>query len=155
MKHYAADGRDAVMEELAAWLKEYMPAEPQSERKDLRYVKNRIRENKLREQLGVLVQRARISVAWRTYLSLRLKLSEDEVVRATNTVIELMERELSKGRTVRLADFGDFKPRNIGGKKSVLFQAAEDWKRGLNEPLYDTELGLKRSYIQGRLKRRA
>ena len=160
---YNVEGREVVMEELAAWLKVNAP---QSDYKNMtsNYVPNKIRSSMILEKSKAFKQRTRINVKWRSDLSNRLRITEDDTLKATNTIIEMMERELSNGGTVRISDFGDLKLVNYtyadiieyedGSEeeseaykiKSARFFCSEDWKRELNAPLYDSELGLKYNF---------
>lgn len=154
MKNYQVDGRDATFLELRAWLIENAP-QYESTGKDFRYVNNKVRVQLLREKARTFSQRCKINVKWRVDLSNRLRIKPDDVLRATNTIVELMEQELQNAGTVRITNFGDLKLITMeDGTKSARFYADEQWKRELNEPLFDTEIGLKRKYAKKKLSRR-
>ena len=141
-------------ESIKEWLDERAPLN--IENNDLRYMNYRMRDQKRRERLNQLKQKARISVKWRQSLAERLRLVDDEIVRATNTIIELIEQELVKGGTVRLSGFGDFVLINgdAGEKKLPRFRPAKEWLEEINEPQWKDKIGLLRSYQKGRLTRR-
>lgn len=153
MINYNVDGREAALSFLAEWLKTNAP-QRNIEDRSLNYVPNRLRTKLLTEKAKKLGQRAKINVQWRTDLSNRLRITEDDILRATNTIVEIMESELAKAGTVRITNFGDFKLHNFGDIKSLRFTADESWKRELNQPLYDSEIGLKHTYMKSKLKRR-
>lgn len=113
------------------------------------------RERAARKKIKEMEKKARLNVQWRQSLSDRLLISMDDITRATNTIIEIIEKSLAKGYTVRLANFGDIKTINTKfGTQVVRFKADEKWIRELNEPFYTSELGLKRKLVKGKLTRR-
>jgi hypothetical protein len=141
-------------EEIKEWLDERAPLN--FEKNDIRYVNMRLRAQRRTQQMQQIRQKARISVRWRESLARRLGLNDDEIVRATNTIIELIEQELARGGTVRLAGFGDFVLQNgsEGEKKLLRFRPAKEWLEEINEPQFADKIGLLRSYKKGRLTRR-
>lgn len=145
MNYYAA---------IKEWLDEEAPLT--IERNDIRYVNLRMRTQRRAQQMAQIRQKARISVRWRESLAQRLGLQDDEIVRATNTIIELIEQELARGGTVRLAGFGDFVLINGSGgeKKLPRFRPSKEWLEEINEPQFADKIGLLRSYKKGRLTRR-
>ena len=77
----------------------------------------------------------------------RLRISVDLVTKGTNTVIEMMERELGEGEgSVFITGFGDIRPIYFptSGKTRLRFFADPEWLRGLNAPIDENDLGLYR-----------
>jgi hypothetical protein len=111
----------------------------------------------LKNKLAAFGVKCRVNFAWRDDLTNRLGIDGDDIVRATNTIIELIERELSFAGTVRITNFGDFvlHTQKEGGIKMTRFNACESWKRELNAPLYAGEIGLKQKLMGRKLIRRA
>jgi nucleoid DNA-binding protein len=112
----------------------------------------------LAKKVDTFVQRAKVNLEWRSHLSERLNLSEEEVILATNTLIDMIERTLVNGGIVRLRNFGDFIPndRTIGGftSRTFYFKADVKWLKMLNPPLLASDIGLKRKLGGGKLTRR-
>lgn len=153
MVDYQVDGRDAALAALCEWLKENAPIVVVN-RDNLTFAGKRVRQKFLATNITRFKQRARISVAWRNELSDRLKIRDEDIVLATNTIIEMFEKELSQGGTVRLAGFGDLKTYSFENGRQIRFKADEAWVRVLNEPLFMGEIGLKRRIKKKKLIRR-
>lgn len=145
-----SDYRESIKE----WLNERAPVN--FETNDVRYIDAKRRRKRYGEQITELKQKARISVKWRLQLSERLRIVTDDIVRGTNTILELIEQSLASGEPVRLANFGDFVLINgsEGEKKWVRFRPARAWLEEINEPQWVDKIGLLRSYQKGRLARR-
>jgi hypothetical protein len=144
------DYRDSIKE----WLDERAPLT--TETNDIRYVDLKTSAKRTKSIINGWTEKARISVAWRRGLSRRLGLCDDEIVRATNTIIEMIEQALTQGETVRLSQFGDFKliDGSEGEKKWVRFIPNKDWLSSINEPQIIEDIGLFNRYQKGRLTRR-
>jgi hypothetical protein len=155
--NYLTDGRDAALAEIGEWLKAYSPPASSVNAANFTFSSIKNRDAFLKNKLAAFGVKCRVSFAWRDDLTNRLGISNDDIVRATNTIIELLERELSFGGTVRLTGFGDFvlHTQKEGGIKMVRFNASESWKRELNAPLYAAEIGLKQKFVGRKLTRRA
>ena len=149
--NYRTEGRDACLAELKNWLVETFPP---SNIVQHAYSTNVGRAKNVENIIKKSVSRARIGLKWRKSLSDTLRIHDDDVLKATNTIMELIERELAKGGTVRLKNFGSLKTVAFKEGQRVQFDADEDWKRLLNEPLYDSEIGLKKKLVKKRLTRR-
>lgn len=154
MISYQTDGRDAALAELKVWMGDNLPKAVVTA-DNLNFTKKSVREKVLNEKVLVFKEKARISQTWRDELSTRLRIQDEDVIRATNTIFELIEAEVSKGGTVRLAGFGDLKTKQFEEGPQLYFQADEAWTQELNEPLYEDGVGLKRQYVKKKLTRRA
>ena len=157
MTNYLTDGREAALAEIGEWMKIYSPPASSVNQGNFTFSSIKNRDAFLKNKLAAFGVKCRVNFAWRDDLVNRLGISNDDIVRATNTIIELIERELSFGGTVRLTGLGDFVlyTQKEGGVKMVRFNASEDWKRQLNPPLYAAELGLKQKLVGRKLTRRA
>jgi len=150
---YLVDGRAAVMLELKDWLNEHAPSNAVTE-SNLTFRTEDERAAFNREKVAEHKERARLNIRWRESLSDRLKIQMDDIVRASNTVVELIEGELAAGGTVRLDGFGDFVTVASTASRRVDFRPSEAWLRELNAPLYKDELGFKFSIQKKKLTRR-
>lgn len=151
MADYKIDGRDAALQELRSWLIENIPV---SANRDICYVSRKDKNAVLTQKIAQFKQKARIRVLWRQDLSDRLRIAEQDLIAATNTIIEMIEQELVRGGTVRINNFGDFK--TIKGKnfRRVRFVPAKSWTDGINDPVFKDNLGLKQKLAKNKLKRR-
>lgn len=142
---------------LRDWLIENMPVTP-IEQKSLNFLTRKDREARLAHKVNAYKEKAKLSVKWRTSLSDRLLIKDEDIIKATNTILEMIEGELSKGLRVKIAHFGDFKTKvySIDGieTKGIMFRPVEDWQRELNTPLYQSEIGLKQKLNKKKLERR-
>jgi len=145
-----SDYRTSIKE----WLDDRAPLTTNTN--DIRYVDMKTAAKRAKAVAKGWAEKARISVAWRRGLARRLGLVDDEIVRATNTIIDMIEQALVQGKTVRLAHFGDFKLINgaEGEKKWVRFIPNKDWLTSINEPQIIEDIGLLNKYHKGRLTRR-
>ena len=141
-------------EAMKEYLDEYVPLTTQYN--DVRYINHREARKRYTAQSQKFKLKGRLRVAWRESLAKRLKLVDDEIVRATNTIIEMIESSLASGEEVRLANLGDFVLINAleGEKKAPRFRPCQKWLEELNEPQYWDAIGLKRKQSRGRLTRR-
>lgn len=158
MNDYIKDGREAALRDIREYVMENAPQTP-PEKRSMNFLNSRDRVKRLTQVAKEFKERARIPVKWREDLSDRLRIKQDDIVRATNTIIEMMEQELASGGTVRIANFGDIKTiamiKEDGDVvRMARFYADEQWKRLLNPPLYDSEIGLKHSFVKKKLVRR-
>lgn len=153
MVSYINNGRDAALADLKLWMKDNLPLVVPTANNFT--FTNRAKQAKiLKEKVFEFKQRARISVAWREDLSNRLRIQDKDVVRGTNTIIEMFEKEIADGGTVRLANFGDIKTKHFEDGSRVYFHADESWVQSINDPLYMDNIGLKRKYTKKKLTRR-
>jgi nucleoid DNA-binding protein len=152
MIDYKVDGRDAALADMCEWFRnnprQYAEGFQPSPMTGLSH------RSYLIKKVHAFKNKARISVKWRRELSDRLKITDEDVVRATNTIVEMIERELIQGGTVRLTNFGDLKTFKFPNERRVRFRVDEKWARLLNEPLYNGEVGLKRKLKKNKLVRR-
>lgn len=133
--------RETALVELRAWLIENIPRSA-STNGDFRFVNKRQRTKLLINRGKAMKQKARISMKWRSDLSNRLKICEDDVVRTINTILEMLDKELAKGGTVRISGFGDFiTAESQRGGRECRFRADEDWTRSVNDPIFFNEIG--------------
>lgn len=145
-----------ILEELGQFLKENYPVKggPRGLFTLSVAEKNKV----LNASIKKFVAKARVNLEWRTHLGERLNLSEEEVILATNTMIDMIENALVNGGTVRLRNFGDFVPHDTkrGGytSRTFYFKADRKWLQVVNEPLLKSDLGLKRTLKGGKLARR-
>ena len=153
MASYQIDGRDAALLEIRDWLNENAPSSA-PEKKSINFTNIRSQKQFLAKKIVHFKQHARISSIWRDELSDRLKIQPEDIVLATNTIIEMLEKELSQGGTVRLTYFGDIKTYEFETGRQVRFIADEAWIRELNAPLFADEIGLKQRIKKKRLLRR-
>lgn len=153
MTSYIEDGRDAALAELKLWMQDNLPkVVPTAD--NFTFTNRRTQAKILKQKVFVFKQRARISQAWREDLSNRLRIQDEDVVRGTNTIIEMFEKEIAAGGTVRIANFGDIKTKYFESGARPYFQADEAWTQAINEPLFENSLGLKRKYTKNKLTRR-
>jgi hypothetical protein len=154
MLNYEKDGRMAVLLFLGKYVVKTYPTVAESlgltnKQHLAKLLKDRLEKDKLK---------ARIAIDWRKQLAAKLMLADDEIVRATNTILEVIEDTLAKGEPVRIKHFGDFllTERDFEGTKinTVRFKISPSWLRDLNPPHSDADLGLKRKYGK-RLERKA
>lgn len=154
MADYLIDGRAAVMAELKNWLNERAPSNPVSDA-NITFRTENERAAYNRAKADEYKYRARLNLQWRESLSDRLRIEMDDVVRASNTIVELIEGILAAGNTVRLDGFGDFVTVASENSRRVNFKPSEAWLRELNAPLYKDELGFKFALNKKKLTRRA
>lgn len=142
---------------LRDWLIENMPVTP-IEQKSLNFLTRKDREKRLQQKVNSYREKAKLAVEWRNSLSDRLLIKDEDIIKATNTILEMIEGELSKGHRVKIAHFGDFKTKvySVDGieTKGIMFRPVEDWQREINTPLYQSEIGLKRKLSKKKLERR-
>jgi hypothetical protein len=150
-------GKTEKLEALRAWLMENMPQTPDHLR-SMNFLNKKSRVKVLVEKAKKFKQRTRISLTWRNELSDRLKIKEDDILRATNTILEMIEQTLASGKRVRLHNFGDFKTitvlRDDMVNYELRFSPAEEWQREINQPIFESSIGLKRKYTKKKLQRR-
>lgn len=156
MANYLTDGREAALAEIGEWMKIYSPPASSVTQGNFTFSSIKNRDAFLKNKLAAFGVKCRVNFDWRDKLTDRLGIDEDDIVRATNTIVELMERELSFGGTVRITGFGDFvlHTQAADNLKMVRFNASESWKRELNAPLYAAEIGLKQKLVGKKLIRR-
>ena len=156
MANYLTDGREAALAEIGEWMRVYSPPASSVTQGNFTFSSIKNRDAFLKNKLAAFGVKCRVNFAWRDDLTNRLGIDSDDIVRATNTIIEMIERELSFAGTVRITNFGDFvlHTQKEGEIKMVRFSASEDWKRALNPPLYEAEIGLKQRLIKKKLIRR-
>ena len=156
MANYLTDGGEAALAEIGEWMRIYSPPASSVTQGNFTFSSIKNRDAFLKNKLAAFGVKCRINFDWREKLTGRLGIDEDDIVRATNTIVELIERELSFGRTVRITNFGDFvlHTQKEGGIKMVRFNADEAWRRDLNAPLYAAEIGLKQKLVGKKLIRR-
>jgi nucleoid DNA-binding protein len=133
--------RPTALNNLKDWLIEHMPVA--SSTTDFRFVNRKKRTQMLVNRGTAIKQRTRVSVAWRDDIANRLKLNANDIVRATNTILEMMDKELSSGGRVRITGFGDLitiATQRAG--RECRFRAAEEWMREINDPIFFKEIGL-------------
>jgi hypothetical protein len=142
-------------EHMKEWLQERAPVDFSNQ--DIRYINSKLQRSRLTPKIKEIRQRARLGVQWRESLSDRLRIQTDDVVRATNTILELIEQTLSAGHHVRLANFGDLVLINstTDERKYVRFRPAKTWLEEINEPQWQKDIGLKRRFVKGKLTRRS
>src|SRR5574343_1896426 len=140
MIDYEVDGREAALADMCEWFHN----NPQQYVESFKHQPFSNNRKAVIAKVKAIKQVTRVRMAWRKELSNRLRLVDEDIVRATNTIIEMIERELIHGGTVRLTNFGDLKTFKFPGGRQVRFRADEKWVRLLNEPLYKAEIGLKR-----------
>ena len=159
MNDYYLQGREAALTDIAEWLKEYAPQKPPEER-SFNYLSFKEKARVMKRKLEGYREKVRISLQWREGLMERLGLQKDDTIHAVNTIIELIEHELTQGGTVRLNHFGDFRLINYNYEdgtrsKAVRFFPSRDWVDTYNEPKYANDVGLHRRLTRkGRLERR-
>lgn len=157
MANYLTDGREAALAEIGEWMKIYSPPASSVNQGNFTFSSIKDRDKFLKNKLTAFGVKCRVNFDWRDKLTDRLGIDEDDIVRATNTIVELMERELSFGGTVRITNFADFVlyTEKKSGIKHVRFLPSEAWRRELNAPLYAAEIGLKQRLVGRKLIRRA
>lgn len=142
---------------LRDFLNDVMPA-PAIEDRKLTFTNKKDRERILKEKAEEFAKKARVPMKWRKEISDRLLIDDDDIVKATNTIIEMIEQELIAGGTVRISNFGDFRTYNhkYSGfqTKAARFEPVESWLREINDPLYSNEIGLTRTLKKKKLTRR-
>ena len=138
---------------VATWIRENYPTSIEREADK----EGKTVEEVIKESNSMLIKhsalKARINLYWRELLSERLQLDSDEVVRATNTILEIIETNLKNGNIVRIRGFGDFSLEERDELTSVKFCMDRSWAREINEPKNEKELGLRKTYTK-RLQRR-
>lgn len=142
---------------LRDWLNDFMPMTP-IDKKSINFLNKKDREKRLKQKVEEFVVKAKLPLKWRKELSDRLLIDDSDIVKATNTIIEMIEKELMAGHRVRIANFGDFLTRNRKESgfdtKNATFQPIESWLREINAPLYQEEIGLKFKLVKKKLVRR-
>lgn len=140
--------RNTVLLELRAWLIENHPILPKTEHTTLWAAGRKARNAAIDKKIRVIKEKARINQKWRERMSNRLNIELYEIVKATNTIIGIIEKTLLEGDKVRLRNFGDFwmsKAQVNGGiERRYTFKPDENWIQLLNNPLFKREIGLKR-----------
>ena len=134
------------------WLDEFAPLT--MEDNDVRFLDMKDARRKLFRELKEFQEVAKIDVKWRESLSDRLGIKEIDIVKATNTIINMVEEELINAGVVRLNHFGDFKLINWGDSKAVRFKPCETWLEEINGPLMKSKIGLKRKLVRGKAELR-
>lgn len=146
-------GRRKALDSLRDWLNHHYPQKPLEERNE-KFINSREREKFLKKKSELLASRTIGKITWRDKLSDELTLDTEENVKVTNTIIECIEEALVSGEKVRIKDFGSFLTITRNEERTVLFQANDDWQRELNAPLFENEIGLKKTLKKRKLARR-
>jgi len=154
MLNYKKDGRTACIKFIADYLRENYPTKEEIDSRAQGITIKELRAQKLKEKLNKVVVKARVNLKWRNNLQERLRLNDDELIRATNTVLELFEKTLEKGEILRIRNLGDFEVKKSiyqGFQLSkVTFTPDPDWAKELN--MIEDSTRLKKSYTR-RLER--
>lgn len=152
--NYEKDGRMTVLLALGKYIVSTYPTKAEA----IGLTNRQYLKKMLNERLEKEKNKARVAIEWRTLLASKLMLNENEVLRATNTIIEMIEGSLAKGEPVRIKYFGDLtlvETRSEGVSiNTVRFKTDAKWLKELNPVTSETDLGLKRHYSR-RLVRRA
>ena len=147
--------RETKLQALRAWLMEYMPQTP-LEQRSANFITKKEREKRLLENNKKITKRAEKLVEWRVSLAAKLGIAEEDIVLASNTIVELLEQTLIKSERVTINGFGTFKPiySEVRDQMEIRFHVDESYQRALNDPIFQTDIGLKRTYKKGKLERR-
>lgn len=148
MLNYTKDGRAACLKYVADYIRENYPTGEETESKRLGITVKELRAKILKDKLNKVAVKSRISLMWRNVLQDRLRLNDNELVKALNTVLELVEKSLEEGKTVRIRGLGDFKVKTTNYVEMSLskpvFIPDPEWMREINKQPVSTRL--KRKY---------
>lgn len=154
MLNYKKDGRASCIKFIAEYIRENYPTKEELDSRAQGITVKQLRAQKLKEKLNKVVVKARVNLKWRNRLQERLRLNDDELIRATNTVLELLEKSLEKGEILRIRNLGDFQAKKFSYQDfpltRVVFTPDPDWTRELNKVEDSTRL--KKGYAR-RLER--
>lgn len=144
MLNYKKDGRAACIKFIADYIRENYPTQEEQESERLGITVKELRAQRLKEKLNKVVIKARINLKWRNHLQERLLLNDEEIIKATNTVLEILEKALLENKIIRIRNLGDFETKALeieGFKKARLdFNPEIDWIKELNQKQANTSL---------------
>lgn len=140
------DGVAAATGEIRDWLKTHIPVTSPM-RADLRYTRTAVRDSLTVKRLTTAMkERARIPLKWRARFSEMWKVSDEMVVKISNSILRDMETNLAEGKPIFIDHFGMFKVRSRlkEGRTipKLVFVPDPDWIRGVNTPTKPSELGI-------------
>lgn len=147
-------------ERLRAWFKENIPpvADPESYR-GTKSASSRNGRLFRERQIADAIAKFRQLEFYRQMLAVKLGISETDIVKAINTVFEIVEAGLAKGQRVYFDGFGFFRilAEAQGDDFSVAkidFVPEPGWLEEINKPIHSTKIGLKYKLKEGRLIQR-
>ena len=151
MNNYKDQGRHAALMDIKEWMLSNWPTQRQLDGDGGPSPSSELGRARLeRVKRRMFVKSRELNLRWRKRLCSQTLLEEDEVIKATNTVVIMMEKALSRGERVQLRGFGGFhlKETSIDGLplKKIQFVPDPDWLHEINDPKDADDLGLKRSY---------
>lgn len=145
--------RTTQLEILKEWLMENMPQTPVEER-TMNYISNSDRKKLLSKKTRLFKEKCRITKALIARIALKTALNEDITIKAANTILEMMEKELTKGYKVIIEHFGEFKVSSKTNSKNydlnISFSVNDLWLKSFNDPIHLSELGLSRKVNVGK-----
>lgn len=144
MLNYTKDGRAACIKFIADYIRENYPTQEEQESKRLGITVKQLRAKLVKDKVNKVVVKARVNLKWRNHLQERLQLNSDELVKATNTVLEIIENSLQEEKTIRIRNLGDFFLRPVTREdittQNLAFIPEPDWIRELNKAEESTRL---------------
>lgn len=151
MNNYKAQGRHPALMDIKEWMLSNWPTQRQLDGDDGPSPSSENGRRRLEAvRRKTYIKSRELNMRWRKRLCTRTLLEEDEVIKATNTVVIMMEKALSRGERVQIRGFGDFhlKETSINDLpvKRIQFVPDPDWMHEINDPKDADDLGLKRSY---------
>ena len=136
--------KDKQLEELRSWLMDNMPQTP-VEKRTLNFVTNKERQKILRKKINVFNERCRITQQLISRIAIKTSINKEDVNRGANTILEMIEKELTKGYKVIIEHFGEFslkRRRKSDYDVGIVFKSDDIWLKGFNDPINKKELGL-------------
>lgn len=162
MNNYKAQGRHPALMDIKEWMLSNWPTQRQLDGDGGPSPSSELGRQRLEAvRRKSYIKSREISMKWRKRLSKVTLLEEDEVIKAANTIVIMMEKAMSNGERVQLRGFGAFhlKKTEINNLpvNRVQFVPDPDWLEEMNAPKDADDLGLKHSYKikGGKLERRA
>ena len=128
-----------MAETLKDWLEENFPRNPNP---SLLFVDKKTKAKLLKQRVKEHTAKIKTVTTWRDSLIARTNITEEDITRCVNTVMELMEEELMNGGTVRITNFGDLTTMNLNDERRIRFRCDEQFVRSINKPIFADEIGL-------------
>lgn len=132
------------LKELRTWLINNMPQTP-VEQRTRNFISEKDRKKLINKNLVQYKSRCRITKELVSRIAIKTSLTNDQVVRGTNTILEMIEKELTKGYKVIIEHFGEFslkKQNNSGFDVTIVFKGTDLWIKSFNKALKKEEIGL-------------
>lgn len=121
--------RKKVLPIIAKFLHDNFPSAAEQESARLGITTQEYKKLQLDKKVDLIAAKARLNLVWVDKLSHRLSLNREEIIRATNTVLEIIEETLKENNRVKLKTLGDFYIQN----KRLSFKPSSLWNKELGK----------------------